>query len=561
MGQLYSHLVFRPPAPTYEDYNGRMMYITENKAGIPEVHSTDLIWLRTDLGALITAAWVRKPHSDYVVLFAHSNGDDLGGAMVEAQRISDHLNVSVLAFDYTGYGISEMPRRARLPGCAGPPDTTGPSAPNVPTLSEEDRARAQPSELACYADIQAAYRYLVHTQQIAPDRIILVGRSIGSGPVVHCAAEYPVAGVVLVAPIASAVRVALKRVNVTLPLIDTFANIDKVARIKCPVLVVHGDQDELVPVRHAQLLVEKVRKFGPDVAAVEPLWIPTATHNNVVEDNQSLVFGRCRGFLREIQLAQAAGLTRRVSSSRDCALGAMLSFLLGLPARSPPVSSNPKASMSDGVRAALEPFWKTGRRRMTAPARSSAVADPPFSQPNVSGGVNFFRRKRRRSAPPKPDAPTAREFQLSPKERAVFTSALDSFSDLTLPSIGARSPTSVRTSATVHTPPPQVTTVSDVSGIRKEMPAGVVVDEFSDCAPDEDLCRMLLRSPSTSCEFVSYPVDGNDRMSTSIDTPKRPNRKGPNAYPLMGQRVPPPPAKLTPLTSVVIEAMQISPAR
>lgn len=119
----------------------------------------------------------------------------------------------------------------------------------------------------------------------------------------------------LIAPIASAVRVPLKNLNVTLPFIDTFPNIDRIGKIQCPVLVVHGDMDELVPKEHGEKLFEKIRKKGN---AVKPLWIPEARHNNVVEDFQTLVFNRYRTFLEELKaVAQDRGSSTSSSTIED----------------------------------------------------------------------------------------------------------------------------------------------------------------------------------------------------------------------------------------------------
>lgn len=379
MGQLYSHLVFRPPNPTtYDSKGGQMRYVCkDSKTGLPIVRSATIVWLKTAVGSLIPAAWVRKPKSQHVILFAHSNGDDLGIAMVEAQRLADALDVSVLAFDYTGYGISELPPRAKRYGKA------------KPSLLESDRLRATPSELACYADIHAAYTYLARDCSIPPRNIILVGRSIGSGPVVHCAARNPVGGVVLVAPIASAVRVALRRVNVTLPLIDVFANIDKVARIRCPVLVVHGDRDELVPIRHAQLLLARAR------TAVEPLFIPSAAHNNVVEDNQSLVFRRCRGFLREVQdiAAHDRNSTLPIRTSHDIGVG-LIHFARTLRRRAEVVSSK----QSKCIRATHRCIPSRKRRRTKSNLCQSTVSTPAnisTSTPRVVAHSNQLSKKER----------------------------------------------------------------------------------------------------------------------------------------------------------------------
>lgn len=294
MGNLYSHLVFRPPSVvSYESHNGFLRYVVPDAHGIPHVHRSELIWLQTALQVRIPVAWVRQPSAEYVVLYAHQNGEDLGRSIIDAHMLSHALNVDVLAFEYSGYGLSEKPRRA-----AHNPARFHDGRAVAPSLRDCDRRRAEPSEKACCCDIDAAYNYLTKQCDVDPSKIIIFGRSIGSGPAVYCASTRRVGGLVLIAPITSAVRVPLKKLNVTLPFIDTFPNIDRASKIRCPVLVVHGDMDELVPKLHGEQLFEKIKENG---VAVKPLWIPTAKHNNVVEDFQSIVFGRCFKFLDELK--------------------------------------------------------------------------------------------------------------------------------------------------------------------------------------------------------------------------------------------------------------------
>lgn len=292
MGQLYSHLVFRPPAiPTY-DSTDELRYTTPDASGVPTVHTAPLIWLQTAHRSKIPCAWTRAATtpSDYVILYAHQNGEDLGTSIADAHLLSAGLNIDVFSFEYTGYGLSERPRRS------SPSPST--AQPVRPSAARADRTRAEPSERACCADIDAAYAYLTVQCAISPAKIIVFGRSIGSGPAVHISSSTHVGGLVLIAPIASAVRVAMKRLNVTIPFIDTFPNIDRASKIRCPVLVVHGDMDELVPKLHGEKLFEKIRANGH---AVQPLWIPTAMHNNVVEDFHSIVFKRYISFLDELK--------------------------------------------------------------------------------------------------------------------------------------------------------------------------------------------------------------------------------------------------------------------
>lgn len=147
----------------------------------------------------------------------------------------------MLCYDYSGYGLS-----------------TGKS-----------------SEANCYADIDAAYNYLTTEKRIPPKRIVLFGRSLGSGPTVELASRLGrnLAGVVLIAALTSCVRVVFNSPS-TLKF-DMFANIDKIHRIGVPVFCVHGMLDDVVPFAHGVELARRARY------PLEPLWIRGGGHNNL----------------------------------------------------------------------------------------------------------------------------------------------------------------------------------------------------------------------------------------------------------------------------------------
>lgn len=84
---------------------------------------------------------------------------------------------------------------------------------------------------------------------IDPNNIILFGRSIGSGPSCFLAEKYPVAGLILHSALMSALRVVFN-LRWTLPF-DKFPNIDRIPQIDCPIFVIHGRRDEIVPFYHA----------------------------------------------------------------------------------------------------------------------------------------------------------------------------------------------------------------------------------------------------------------------------------------------------------------------
>jgi fermentation-respiration switch protein FrsA (DUF1100 family) len=117
------------------------------------------------------------------------------------------------------------------------------------------------------------FLYLTENLNVSANRIILYGRSIGSGPSSFLSEKYEVAGVILHSPIMSALRVVFN-LRFTLPF-DKFPNIDRMANIDCPVFVIHGRRDEIVPFYHAEELHGKSKHKYP------PFYVDGAGHNNV----------------------------------------------------------------------------------------------------------------------------------------------------------------------------------------------------------------------------------------------------------------------------------------
>eukprot|EP00004_Rigifila_ramosa_P015444 TRINITY_DN3577_c0_g1_i3.p1 TRINITY_DN3577_c0_g1~~TRINITY_DN3577_c0_g1_i3.p1 ORF type:complete len:139 (-),score=27.93 TRINITY_DN3577_c0_g1_i3:10-426(-) len=106
--------------------------------------------------------------------------------------------------------------------------------------------------------------------------IVLYGRSLGSGSVCEAARLHgaEVAGLVLHAPIASAIRVVKPNIYFTLPL-DIFPNIDKAASIVCPTFIMHGTADEVVPFSHGETLSTRF----PNLYQFWP--VPNMHHNDL----------------------------------------------------------------------------------------------------------------------------------------------------------------------------------------------------------------------------------------------------------------------------------------
>lgn len=94
---------------------------------------------------------------------------------------------------------------------------------------------------------------------------------MGGGSATELATRHSVAGLILESTFTSAFRVV-----VPFPLLpfDKFANLDKLGKIRCPVLVMHGQADQTIPIEHGQTLFK---------AASEPkmsLWVSGAGHDD-----------------------------------------------------------------------------------------------------------------------------------------------------------------------------------------------------------------------------------------------------------------------------------------
>ncbi|MBW4577839.1 MAG: alpha/beta hydrolase [Aphanothece sp. CMT-3BRIN-NPC111] len=213
-------MIFQPQRSSYED-------------------TSQIIKLTTSDGVQISAIYLPNPQARYTILYSHGNAEDLGDLLWVFTELRE-MGFAVFGYDYHGYGTSQ----------------------------------GSPTERNVYRDIDAAYNYLTEQLGIPPQQIIAYGRSVGSGPAVDLATRQKVGGLILESPFLTAFRVLTR-----IPIVpfDKFRNIDKIKRVHCPVLVMHGKRDEVVPFSNGKKLFE---------AANEPkrfLWVDAATHNDLME--------------------------------------------------------------------------------------------------------------------------------------------------------------------------------------------------------------------------------------------------------------------------------------
>ena len=142
----------------------------------------------------------------------------------------------------------------------------------------EDRRYAglggSPSEEGLYADGEAAVAAL-GALGVPPPRVVLVGRSLGSGVAVELATRHRVAAVVLVSAYTSIVDMGRIVAGPLAPLVvrDRFDSLGKLARVSSPLVLLHGSRDDVVPVAMGRRLATA----RPDARYVE---VAEASHND-----------------------------------------------------------------------------------------------------------------------------------------------------------------------------------------------------------------------------------------------------------------------------------------
>ena len=120
----------------------------------------------------------------------------------------------------------------------------------------------KPSEAANVSDAKRAYDDLV-SLGLAPQDIVIYGESLGSGVAVQVAAEKACGGLVLDAPYTSIVNVAAAQypwLPVRPMLLDRYESEAYIAAVRCPILIIHGEKDEVIPVEMGRALFSKAKE-------------------------------------------------------------------------------------------------------------------------------------------------------------------------------------------------------------------------------------------------------------------------------------------------------------
>ena len=223
-------VIFPSPAPsyTYKDFAGKLIFIPRAPivAGKSQ-YTAEPHFPAKDPKHIPCLYFPNYLGSSKVLLYFHGNAEDIGHTYDLMELLRDYLGVHVIAVEYPSYGIY-----------AG-----------------------SPSSNRIIDDATNVFDYLADICEWGEKNIILAGRSIGSGPSIHLASSKSPASILLISAYTS-IRAAVKNVAGKMFqyfVKERFNNKSLMSKITCPVFLLHGIKDTLVPYSHAQELLAECK--------------------------------------------------------------------------------------------------------------------------------------------------------------------------------------------------------------------------------------------------------------------------------------------------------------
>lgn len=229
------------------------------------------VWFKTASGARLHGWFVksRARTAHATVIYLHGNGGNLSHTGWLAEELSAR-GFDVLLFDYKGYGRSEG---------------------------------SSTDEQSLYEDADAAYDYAVGERGVAPARLALYGQSLGTTAAVDVAARRECAALVLESGLSSASDMAAL-ILPGLPRFlhrlgrNRFDSARKLAAVRAPVLVAHGERDEVIPASQGRAL------HAAAPGAKRLILVPRAGHNDLVAAGGPAYLDAVADFIRAAVAAE-----------------------------------------------------------------------------------------------------------------------------------------------------------------------------------------------------------------------------------------------------------------
>jgi len=220
------------------------------------------VWFEAAGGIQLHGWWVPKAGAPVLVWF-HGNAGNISHRLENIQLLHDLVGVQVFIFDYREYG----------------------------------RSQGRISREGTFTDAAAAYRYVAETRKVPAEDIVLFGRSLGTALATDLAVKHPCRALILESAFTNSSDMA----KMLAPFLFDwrprvpYDNLGKIDKVKVPVLIIHGEDDEIIPVEMGR------RVFAAANSPKDLYLIPGAHHNDTYVVGGAAYFNRLKGFILPVE--------------------------------------------------------------------------------------------------------------------------------------------------------------------------------------------------------------------------------------------------------------------
>jgi uncharacterized protein len=216
------------------------------------------VWFETADGVRLHGWWIAKAGAPVLVWF-HGNAGNISHRLENIKLLHDLVGVQVFIFDYREYG----------------------------------RSQGRISREGSFQDAAAAYRYVSEIRRIPPQGLVLFGRSLGTALAAEVAVKNPCRALILESAFTNSSNMA----RLLAPFLFDwrprvpYDNLGKVDKVKVPILIIHGSDDEIIPVEMGR------RVFAAANSPKDLYIIPGAHHNDTYVVGGEVYFQRLKAFI------------------------------------------------------------------------------------------------------------------------------------------------------------------------------------------------------------------------------------------------------------------------
>ena len=181
------------------------------------------VWVKSVDGIKVHGWYLPYKNPKAVILYLHGNQGNVTDYYTELVKLHDDLYASVLILDYRGFG----------------------------------KSAGSPEEKLLISDAEVARAWLARKEGISPNKEILIGHSLGGGIAVDLASRLGARALILISTFLSIPEVVRDHYGIpftSMLMHNQMQNVLKIVNYKGPLLIIHSDADELIPLEHSKKL-------------------------------------------------------------------------------------------------------------------------------------------------------------------------------------------------------------------------------------------------------------------------------------------------------------------